>query len=230
MMVAVFASLLLQTAATLPPPLDHARQAYQEGAVQRAIDEAGGWVTSHPTDPTGYADLGIYVRQMGVITGSSAQLARAVRLFAKALELHTTRSDSAIDHGNIGSTYIELGEFASAQRHLDEAYRLSDRLYYKVRAAYSMARAGLFTSAIARVQPITVSQLAGADSPGNEGLTAVNISLIYALAKQPANAVSWLRIAESQSPGRYVKWARNDRDFALIHNSTELRAFLSSPQ
>ena len=146
----------------------------------------------------------------------------------KADELLDDPKAKVIIVGNIGTTYVELGDFEKALNSYNKAYKLSGRLFYKIQGAYCLARSGNSSLAVKSVESLSTAAVLQADSSGNEGLAAYNMAAIYALAKHAPEAVEWLKMALSQNSQRFVVGVRKDTDFASIRSTSEFKRLIAN--
>jgi tetratricopeptide (TPR) repeat protein len=199
---------------------------YLTGNINGAIIASDALIADYPSDFRGYLNKAIFTRQLALKTAKPALLDDALALLERARELVPDGANRAIVVGNIATTQMEKGDFAAAATALQESYMLTGRLFYKVRTAYAYARQGQSTKAINFVAELSVAEIKSADSSGNEGLTAYNMGLIYALSDQSAAAVKWLKVAEAVGPGLHDQGFRKDTDLDKIRRSKEFKSFL----
>lgn len=208
--------------------LIRARRMYQQDRnVEGAIAIVQTYLASHPKSDTGYMDLGIYTRQLGVRRQDRTLLVQSVKYFEKAGTLTDDASAKVIIDGNIGTTYVELGDFARAMNSFNDAYKKSGRVFYKVRSAYCLARSGAADQAMRTVEALPESGILRSDGSGNEGLSAYNVALVYALARRPAECAKWLTFAIAQNRERFAAAARYDTDFDRVRSTPEFQKVLA---
>jgi tetratricopeptide (TPR) repeat protein len=199
---------------------------YQNGDIDGAISIADQVISARPDDFRGYMNKAIFVRQLALANVRPALLDSAIVLLVRAKMLAPNNASRAIVTGNIGTTQIEQGHFKAAAESLNEGYAFSGRLFYRIRAAYALARHREFTTSISQIANLSTDEVSAADSPGNEGVSAYNMGLIYALAHRSADATRWLELAATLAPGRHETGFRRDTDLDGIRDTPDFRSFL----
>lgn len=206
--------------------MKYAVQLYQEGRIDDAINEINSFLKNNPSNAKAYLNKGIMIRQKGIAKNNSKYYAEACNLFIKADSLTNDQSTKILIKGNLGTTYLEMGQYDVAKKAYDEAFNLSNRYFYKARVAYCLAREKRFKEAYSIIESASKNQLATADSPGNEGLTLANFGIIYSLGRQPKEATRWLEAALTLNKKRFTYAIRQDTDFNNIKSSSEFQDLL----
>lgn len=233
-MISILGTFVIVIAAVLPStqfaPDSAIKQTviiYRHGDIDRAIDIANRLIAKYPDDPRSYINKGIFIRQVALMENKPVLFDVALGVFTNARIHATDRQTMVIIEGNIATTLLEKGDFSAALVSYKECYRLTGRLFYRVRGAYALARLGKLTEALDIVGEMSVQQILTADTPGNEGLTAYNVGVVYAMAGKPIPAVQWLRIAESLDPVAHDVGFTRGTDLNSIRKSLEFKQFIN---
>ncbi|MEN8258795.1 MAG: tetratricopeptide repeat protein [Thermodesulfobacteriota bacterium] len=199
---------------------------YQSGEISDAIKKIDLLINKNPNDSGAYLNKGIMIRGMGVKSNNSKYYLEAVNLFKKADSLTKDKNEKIIIKGNIGTTYLEMKKYDEAKKYYDEAFKLSNRFFYKSRIAYCLAKEGRLKEAYSIIESISKDQLSDADSRGNEGLTLFNFGIVYSIGRQPKKATKWLESALKLNKKRFSYGIRQDTDLDNIKYSAEFQNLL----
>lgn len=206
--------------------MQYAMQLYQAGRVDDAINEINSFIKGNPDNVSAYLNKGIMIRQKGIMKQSAKYFAEARDLFIKADSLTRDQNTKIIIKGNLGTTYLEMGQYDAAKRAYGEAFKLSNRFFYRARVAYCLAREAYYKEAFSIVDSASKDQLSSADSPGNEGLTFYNFGLIYSLGRRPNESIIWIEAALTVNKKRFTYSIHQDTDFNNIKSSSEFQDLL----
>ena len=224
--VALLTVLVPALAFAQAPSIAAARQTYESGDVEGAIKTINAVIAAQPKDYLAHQYKGIFTRALARKQKSRQLYLDAIKAFEQALALDAGGRNKVITLGNIGSTHVELGDYAAAETVYEECRKVSDRAIYTVFVAQCRAKRGQPDSAIALVAGLTRDVVVKGDSASNEGLTAYNLGLVYVYCNRPAEAVRWIRLAVELNAPRFRPSVEHDPELDPIRASPEFRSLL----
>lgn len=227
LIVAIVIVLLPALVLAQAPSIAAARQTYEAGDVEGAIKTIDAVIAAQPRDYLAYQYKGIFTRALARKQKNRQLYLDAIAAFEQALALDAGSRNKVITLGNIGSTHVELGDYAAAETVYEECRKVSDRAIYTVFVAQCRAKRGQLDSAIALVAGLTRDVVVKGDSVSNEGLTAYNLGLVYVYCNRPAEAVRWIRLAVELNAPRFRPSVEHDPELDPIRASPEFKALLS---
>lgn len=228
LLVALVILLLPAFAVSQTPSIAAARKTYESGDVESAIKQIDAVILAQPSDYLAYQYKGVFTRALARKSNSRPLYLEAIAAFEKALALDAGGRNKVITLGNIGSTHVELGDFAAAETVYEECRKASDRSIYTVFVSQCRAKRGECDSAIALVAGLTREIVLKGDSASNEGMTAYNLGLVYVYCSRPADAVRWLRLSVEVNAARFRPSIERDPELDPIRLSPEFTAFVAS--
>ncbi|MBK6316984.1 MAG: tetratricopeptide repeat protein [Blastocatellia bacterium] len=208
------------------PSIAAARQTYEAGDVEGAIKTIDAVIAAQPRDYLAHQYKGIFTRALARKQKSRQLYLDAIAAFEQALALDAGGRNKVITLGNIGSTHVELGDYAAAETVYEECRKVSDRAIYTVFVAQCRAKRGMTEGAIALVAGMTRDAVVKGDSASNEGLTAYNLGLVYVYCNRSADAVRWLRLAVELNASRFRPSIEHDPELDPIRASPEFMSLI----
>jgi tetratricopeptide (TPR) repeat protein len=220
---------------TQGPSLEYAREVYASGDVESAIIMVDAVIKDNPEDALAYQYKGIFIRNKGLRSNNNNLVMEAIDLFQKSLALDKSEKNRIITLGNIAGSYLELKDYTLALNYYNKCYNLTKRTFFLVCTARCLLEQGKKEQAIELIRKLDDETIRNGDSPTNEGLTALNLGMIYAKLNSPEEAVKWLYIAIDLNKTRFLPIIQNGSEFNPIRKTKEFKQLLmhireASPQ
>jgi serine/threonine protein kinase/lipopolysaccharide biosynthesis regulator YciM len=209
---------------------------YQQGGVDEAtslLQEALAFY-----QPAGYRkETSIALTMLGRAHGSKGEYEVALRTFEEQLQLAKELDDPAqvaASHLSIAILLgVELERYAEALSHLDESYRINEKLGVQIGMAYDQMNRGAFLWQLGRYQEAR-DALAQAFSISNRTEADFKLVLAWVHLTNSQMALSQRRLAEAKAEGQKALdlSGKEARDLALQakHTIGLAEALSGSPQ